>query len=54
MSLRGVANRLDAWLAEGKEMPSLARIQTLAADLGVKRKPFRGELSHRWNMVDRS
>jgi CRP-like cAMP-binding protein len=53
MSLRGVADRLDAWLAEGHELPPLGRIQTLAADLGVTREALYRELSRRRNMVDR-
>jgi CRP-like cAMP-binding protein len=54
LSLRGVADRLDAWLGGGHKLPPPGRMQALAADLGVTREALYRELSRRRNMVDKT
>lgn len=54
LSLRGVADRLDAWLGEGHALPQPGRMQALATDLGVTREALYRELSRRRNKVDRT
>jgi CRP/FNR family transcriptional regulator, dissimilatory nitrate respiration regulator len=46
-SLPKVAERLDAWLAEGYTLPEKGRWQEVAAELGVTREALYRELSHR-------
>jgi CRP-like cAMP-binding protein len=46
-TLRTVAERLDAWLAEGRAMPVKGARQDLAAELGVSREALYRELSRR-------
>ncbi len=53
LSLRGVADRLDAWQGEGHELPQPGRMQALATDLGVTREALYRELSRRRDKVDR-
>jgi hypothetical protein len=53
LSLRSVADRLDAWLGEGHGLPPPGRMQALVADPGVTREALYRELSRRRNMVGR-
>lgn len=46
-SLPRVADRLDAWLAEGRSLPEKGRWQEVAAELGVTREALYRELSRR-------
>ena len=46
-SLPRVAERLDAWLAEGNALPGKGQRQELAAELGVTREALYRELSRR-------
>jgi CRP-like cAMP-binding protein len=46
-SLPRVAERLDAWLADGNRLPEKGRWQILAAELGVTREALYRELSRR-------
>ncbi|MFP1632144.1 Crp/Fnr family transcriptional regulator [Zhengella sp. ZM62] len=46
-SLPRVADRLDAWLAEGHNLPDKGRWQEVAAELGVTREALYRELAHR-------
>lgn len=46
-SLPRVADRLDAWLAEGHSLPYKGRWQEVAAELGVSREALYRELSRR-------
>ncbi|MFP4239739.1 MAG: Crp/Fnr family transcriptional regulator [Rhodosalinus sp.] len=46
-SLPRVADRLDAWLAEGNALPERGRWQEVAAELGVTREALYRELSRR-------
>jgi len=46
-SLPRVADRLDAWLAEGHNLPDKGRWQEVAAELGVSREAFYRELARR-------
>jgi CRP-like cAMP-binding protein len=46
-TLRTVAERLDAWLGEGRAMPAKGAWQDLAAELGVSREALYRELSRR-------
>lgn len=46
-SLPKVAERLDAWLGEGYELPGKGRWQEVAAELGVTREALYRELSRR-------
>ena len=46
-SLPRVADRLDAWLAEGYALPERGRWQEAAAELGVTREALYRELSRR-------
>lgn len=46
-SLPRVANRLDAWLGEGNDLPERGRWQEVAAELGVTREALYRELSRR-------
>lgn len=46
-SLRGVAARLDAWLAAGNTLPEKGRLQVLAAEIGVTREALYRELARR-------
>lgn len=46
-TLRTVAERLDAWLGEGRGLPPRGRLQDLAAELGVSREALYRELSNR-------
>lgn len=46
-SLPRVADRLDAWLAEGNALPEKGRWQEMAAELGVTREALYRELSRR-------
>lgn len=46
-SLPRVADRLDAWLAEGHRLPDKGRWQEVAAELGVTREALYRELSRR-------
>lgn len=46
-SLPRVADRLDAWLAEGHNLPDKGRWQEVAAELGVSREALYRELSRR-------
>jgi CRP-like cAMP-binding protein len=44
-TLRTVAERLDAWLGAGREIPAKGRRQELAAELGVTREALYRELA---------
>lgn len=46
-SLRGVAARLDAWLAAGLALPEKGHLQDLAAEIGVSREALYRELARR-------
>ncbi|SFM74029.1 cAMP-binding domain of CRP or a regulatory subunit of cAMP-dependent protein kinases [Pleomorphomonas diazotrophica] len=46
-TLRTVAERLDAWLEEGRTLPAKGLWQDLAAELGVSREALYRELSRR-------
>jgi len=46
-SLPRVADRLDAWLAEGNALPEKGRWQEVAAELGITREALYRELSRR-------
>ncbi|MGR3749185.1 Crp/Fnr family transcriptional regulator [Paracoccus sp. R12_1] len=46
-SLPRVADRLDAWLGEGHNLPEKGRLQEVAAELGVTREALYRELSRR-------
>lgn len=46
-SLPKVADRLDAWLGEGNQLPEKGRWQEVAAELGVTREALYRELSRR-------
>lgn len=46
-TLRTVAERLDAWLGEGRALPAKGAWQDLAAELGVSREALYRELSLR-------
>ena len=46
-TLRKVAERLDAWLGEGRALPAKGAWQDLAAELGVSREALYRELSRR-------
>ena len=46
-SLPRVADRLDAWLAEGQILPEKGRWQEVAAELGVTREALYRELARR-------
>lgn len=46
-TLRTVAERLDAWLGEGRALPARGSWQDLAAELGVSREALYRELSTR-------
>ena len=46
-TLRTVAERLDAWLGEGRSLPAKGAWQDLAAELGVSREALYRELSRR-------
>lgn len=46
-TLRTVAERLDAWLGEGRLLPAKGGWQDLAAELGVSREALYRELSRR-------
>ncbi|RFP86146.1 Crp/Fnr family transcriptional regulator [Rhodobacteraceae bacterium 63075] len=46
-SLPRVADRLDAWLAEGHSLPEKGRWQEVAAELGVTREALYRELARR-------
>ena len=46
-TLPKVADRLDAWLGEGNELPEKGRWQDLASELGVTREALYRELSRR-------
>lgn len=46
-SLPKVADRLDAWLAEGNALPEKGRWQEVAAEPGVTREALYRELSRR-------
>jgi CRP-like cAMP-binding protein len=46
-TLRTVAERLDAWLGEGRALPARGAWQDLAAELGVSREAVYRELSRR-------
>lgn len=52
--LRTVAERLDAWLSEGRKLPRKGRWQELAAELGVARETLYRELSRRRRTAQRS
>lgn len=54
LALRGVADRLDAWLAEGHDLPQHGQLQDLAADLSVTREALYRELARRRKLVDNS
>ena len=50
-TLRTVAERLDAWLGEGRSLPAKGAWQDLAAELGVSREALYRELSRRrWDL----
>jgi CRP/FNR family transcriptional regulator, dissimilatory nitrate respiration regulator len=56
-SLPKVADRLDAWLGEGNQLPEKGRWQEVAAELGVTREALYREMSRRRTMslgVERS
>lgn len=46
-TLRTTAERLDAWLGEGRALPAKGRWQDLAAELGVTREALYRELARR-------
>lgn len=46
-TLRGVAARLDAWLAMGHTVPDRGHLQDLAAEIGVTREALYRELARR-------
>ena len=46
-TLRTVAERLDAWLSEGRPLPTKGTWQTVAAELGVSREALYRELAKR-------
>lgn len=46
-TLRRVAERLDAWLGEGRALPEKGAWQDLAAELGVSREALYRELARR-------
>ncbi len=46
-SLRTVAERLDAWLGEGRALPCKGAWQDLAAEIGVSREALYRELARR-------
>lgn len=46
-TLRTVAERLDAWLGEGRSLPEKGKRQDLAAELGVSREALYRELAKR-------
>jgi CRP-like cAMP-binding protein len=46
-TLRTVAERLDAWLGEGRALPEKGHWQELAAELGVSREALYRELAKR-------
>lgn len=46
-SLPRLADRLDAWLAEGNAFPERGRLQELAAELGVTREALYREMARR-------
>jgi CRP-like cAMP-binding protein len=46
-TLRTVAERLDAWLGEGRALPAKGAWQDLAAELGVSREALYRELARR-------
>lgn len=46
-TLRTVAERLDAWIGEGRALPAKGSLQDLAAELGVSREALYRELSRR-------
>ncbi len=46
-SLPRLADRLDAWLAEGNAFPERGRRQELAAELGVTREALYREMARR-------
>lgn len=46
-TLRTVAERLDAWLTDGRTLPERGARQELAAELGVSREALYRELSRR-------
>jgi len=46
-SLPRVADRLDAWLAEGQSLPERGRWQEVAAELGITREALYRELARR-------
>ena len=48
-SLSKVAERLDAWLSEGRALPDKGRWQDVAAELGVTREALYRELARRRN-----
>jgi CRP-like cAMP-binding protein len=52
-SLPKVADRLDAWLADGNRLPGRGRWQEVAADLGVTREALYRELARRRGRVGR-
>ncbi|WP_284165867.1 hypothetical protein [Frigidibacter sp. SD6-1] len=54
LALRCVTERLDAWLAEGHDLPPHGQLQDLAADLGVTREALYRELSRRRKRVHNS
>lgn len=47
LALRGVGERLDAWLAAGNSLPERGAIQLVAAEIGVTREALYRELSQR-------
>ena len=51
LALRGVADRLDAWLAEGNALPEKGPLQDLAAYLGVTREALYRHLSRQRRLV---
>ena len=46
-SLRGVAARLEAWLATGRALPPHGQLQDLAGEIGVTREALYRELAKR-------
>ncbi|WP_188909176.1 Crp/Fnr family transcriptional regulator [Salinarimonas ramus] len=47
LTLRTVAERLDAWLREGRALPAKGAWQDVAAEIGVSREALYRELSRR-------